>query len=315
MRKLLLLTLLVSACFKNFGQTKSFKNSPPIIADSLKQDENSIESSDEKSSYFTLGLAMGNRLLSVQNKVVNSKETTEQVLIYTPSISYQNKTGFNIAAGTSFLNDSAKGFGINQYYLTTGYQLLGNDNIDFSIAYTHYLIADKYSVRSSPIQNDLFTSLVYKKSWLQPGIAFDFSSGNSYEVKRKNNLYDSITNHLKSYALIASIAHEFSGESVFAKDDELSFTPSFLLNFGSGKINITHKTNAANIAQLVGKKGKLLKFENTKFAAESVGFDFDIRYTISKFTIEPDLYLDYYLPSTTTNRLSGVFNISLGYTF
>ena len=65
----------------------------------------------------------------------------------------------------------------------------------------------------------------------------------------------------------------------------------------------------------IGKKGKLSKFENTKFAAESVGIDFDLRYTMGKFTIEPDLYLDYYLPSTTTNRLSGVFSINLGYTF
>lgn len=314
MRKFLLLAILVSLCLLNYAQTKQVK-SMTTIADNIQDDNSSSGDSDKISSYFTAGIAAGNRLLSVHNKVVNAKETSENVLIFTPSIVYQNKSGFNIAAGTSFLSDSIKGFSVNQSYLTAGYQLQNNDNIDFSIAYTHYFIADKYSISSSPIQNDLFTALSYKKTWLQPGIAFDFSSGNSYEVTRKNRLYDSITNKLKSYAFIASVGHEFSWESVFAENNNLNFTPSFLLNLGSSNINIIHKTNATSAAQLVGRKGKLAKFQTTKFAAESVGIDLDMSYTFGNFTLEPDLYLDYYLPTTTANRVTSVFNINLSYKF
>ena len=232
-----------------------------------------------------------------------------------PSIAYQNKSGFNVALGSSLLNDTSKGFGVNQYYITTGYQLQGNNDIDFSLAYNHFFIKDKNSTYSSPIQNDLFISFTYKKTWLQPSVAFDFSSGNSYEVNRKRALYDSITNKLKAYAFIASVGHEFNWESVVTADDSFTFTPSFLLNLGSSKINIIHKTNALNVAQLVGKKGKLVKFQNSGFAAESFGVDFDFNYTVGHFTFEPDLYLDYYLPATSDSRTTGVFNINLSYKF
>ncbi|MBC7422206.1 MAG: hypothetical protein H7334_02005 [Ferruginibacter sp.] len=316
MQKLLLFSLLIGLSAKNYAQSKSDKSLPKKDATELLNDgEDSTYKPNKPNSYFTAGIAMGNRLLSVNNKVANSKQTSQNALIYTPSIAYQNKSGFNIAAGTSLLNDSSKGFTVNQYYLTTGYQLQGNSNIDFSIAYTHYFIADKYSISSSPIQNDLFTSLVYKKTWLQPGVAFDFSSGNSYEDNKRGRYYDSITNKLKSYAFIASVSHEFSWESVLKDDDGLTFSPSFLLNLGTSKVTILHKTNATSVAQLVGKKGKLTKFQNTKFGAESVGIDIDASYTIGKFTLEPDLYLDYYLPETTTNRVTNVFNINLSYRF
>ncbi len=315
MRKLLLLTLVIGLCSKNYAQEKPINKSETAATDSLQDDDKSLNDADKVTSYLTAGIAVGNRLLSVHNKVVNAKETSSNAIIYTPSLNYQNKSGFNLAAGVSLLNDSAKGFTVNQSYLTTGYQLLNNDNIDFSIAYTHYFIADKYTASSSPIQNDLFTSLTYKKTWLQPGIGFDFSSGNSYDVNRKGRFYDSITNKLKSYALIASIGHQFGWESVFKEDDGLSFTPGVLLNLGSSKTTILHNTNTTNITQLVGKKGKLAKFSSTKFGAESIGLDLDFSYTMGKFTLEPDFYLDYYLPATTDNRLTDVININLSYRF
>lgn len=315
MQKLLLLTLMISLSLKNYAQTNVDKKMKTVDADIKTENATEKEDTEKVSSYFTAGIAMGNRLLSVHNKVVNAKETSANAIIYTPSLTYQNKSGFNLAAGASLLNDSSKGFTVNQNYITAGYQLLNNENLDFSISYSHFFITDKYAASSSPIQNDLFTSVTYKKTWLQPGIAFDFSSGNSYDQNRKGRYYDSITNKLKSYAFIASIGHQFNWESIFKEDDAFSFTPGFLLNLGSSKTSLIHKTNTTNIAQLIGKKGKLVKFQNSKFAAESVGIDLDASYTIGKFTLEPDLYLDYYLPTTTMARLTNVFIINLSYKF
>ena len=315
MQKLLLLSFMIGLSLKNYAQINLAKNINNM--DKGNDKDSSLERAEtgKGSSYFIAGIAVGNRLLSVHNKVVNSKETSAIATIFTPSITYQNKSGFNLAVGTSLLNDSARGFSANQYYLSIGYQLPSNDNVDFAAIYTHYYIVDKYDASSSPIQNDFFTSLMFKKTWLQPSIAFDYSNGNSYDVTTKGRLYDSVTNKLKSYAFIASLNHEFNWESVFKKNDGFTFTPALLLNLGTSNVTLLHKTNATNIARLVGKKGKLTKFENTGFAAESVGIDLSASYAMGKFSIEPDFYLDYYLPATTVSRFTNVFNISLSYKF
>ena len=54
---------------------------------------------------------------------------------------------------------------------------MGNKNISLGISFKHYFVKDKYFVFSSSVQNDLFTSFRYKKTWLQPAIALGYSSG------------------------------------------------------------------------------------------------------------------------------------------
>lgn len=321
MQKLLLFILLLTSTPKNYAQTKPGKNID--VKDSVADVNNSQEimndlmdilyDSVKPSSYVTIGLGIGNRVFNVRNKVLNSKLTPISTVIYSPSIAYHHKSGFNFSAGASLLKDPVKGFGSSQYLISPGYELPINNNIDLIIAYTHYFVNDEFSPYSSPIQNDFYGALTYKKTWIRPGIALGYSTGQYGDVKRLQRFYDSSTNKLTSFAFIASVSHQFDWEEVFNKTDGITFTTSVLLNTGSSKIAIQHNTNATNLAAFLKKKGRLPKFNNTKFEAQSVGLGMDLSYAISKFIFEPQAYFDYYLPATQTNRVTSYFTFTLMY--
>ncbi len=316
MQKLFLLILLFSTVyFKSFAQqgttaTLSAKDSSEIMKELM-----SALSGDDNPSYFTVSAGIGNRLFSIRNNALNSKQVSENNIIYSPSLAYVHKSGLAISVGANLMNDTTYGFGVNQYSVSPSYQLQDNKYIDFTLAYTHFFVKNKFSSYASPIQNDFYTAIAFKKAWLKPGIAFDYSTGDFREEKRQGRYYDSTTSNLKSFGLIASVAHDFTWDKIFGEDDGILFTPSLMLNAGSSQIAIHHKTNATNLAQFLSKKGKLPKFQNNKFEAESTGLDLDASYVTGKFTIEPEIYFDYYLPATDVGRFTSIFMLTLGYRF
>lgn len=313
MQKLLLLLLLLTSSAKQFaqiqtGNTLSVKDSTEIMKDLM----DILADSAKTHSYFTADVGIGNRIFNVGNNALNSKLTPVNTFIYSPSLGYHHKSGFYFSVGTNLLKE-AKGFGISQYLIAPGYELAENKNVDLLIVYTHYFVKDKFSPYVSPIQNDFYAALTYKKTWIRPGIAIGYSTGEYGDVKSQRTLYDSTNNKLKSFSIIASAAHEFLWDGVFNKNDAVTFTPALMLNSGSSKIAIQHKTNAVNLANFLNKKGRLPKLNNTNFQAQSVGLSLDISYAIGKFSFEPETYLDYYLPTTQDKRLYTYFTFTMRY--
>ena len=315
---------------KSFAQVKpdinlSVKDSIELEAQ-LKQ----LLGKEEKSvSYFYASVGLGNRLYSVKNKALNANQGNAAVTLYSPSISYFNKTGFGISAGANLLNDT-KQFGVNQYSVSPSFDLVGNKNISLGISFTHYFVKDKYSTFSSSVQNDLFTSFDYKKSWLQPGIALGFSSGEYGEAKNKDSIiggvmrhfYDTLNYTSNSFYTMLSVQHQFDWYSIFNKSDELSFTPSLILNAGSGSATTTHLTNVPppgpggdEVFRALNRKGRAPRVQSSKFQMQSIGLNLDLSYSIGNFNIEPQLYLDYYVRSTNTKKTTAIFMLNLGYTF
>jgi hypothetical protein len=88
-----------------------------------------------------------------------------------------------------------------------------------------------------------------------------------------------------------------------------------MLNLGNATTNITHKSNAINLLNFLNKKGKLPKLQSTAFQAESIGLNLNAIYSTGNFSVTPQLYLDYYLHSTTESNFSEIFMITLGYSF
>jgi len=221
------------------------------------------------------------------------------------------------------LNDKTKGFGASQFSLMPGYDLLNNNRWAFSISYTHYFIKDYFSIYSSPVQNDFYTSLSYKKSWIKPGIAAGYSTGKYKQVFVRDSilgtirrrLYDSATFNLRSFSTIFSAGHDFDWQNVFTRDDGLIFTSSFVLNFGSYNIGIIHKTNAPHLLDRLINRGRFPKIIASNFRAESVGMNMNLNYSIGSFSFSPRLYLDYYLPESDSDKFTQSFNFSVGYIF
>jgi hypothetical protein len=278
---------------------------------------------DEPFSYGNVELAAGNRLFSQRNNRLNARQQDRNLLVLTPTVSYFHKSGIGTDLGFNLLNTPETGFDIVQYNAGISYSYTRHKYFSSSVSYHHYFVEDIFSAYSSPVQNDWYLSASYSKWWIVPAVSVGYATG-KYGIERRkdtiiNNirrrLYDSATHHLKTFSLIVSAGHEFSWPALLNKNDALSFTPSFFLNMGSSNTTITRKTNATLLLNLINRRRPLPKFERTPFTAESVGLSLDLSYAIGNFTIDPQYYMDYYLPSTTENRFSGIFSLTLGCSF
>lgn len=291
-------------------------------ADILNSLMSLLDSSDKPTSYAYFNVGIGNRLFSIKNAALNAKQSTTNKIIYSPSLAYFHKSGLGLTIGANLLNDK-NGLDVNQYAITPSYDLAGNKDIAFGISYTHYFVKDKFSPYSSPIQNDLYTSLLYKKTWLRPGLALGYSTGDYNDTRFKDTLiagirrhyYDSVNYKLSAFSVMLSASHQFTWYSLFDPSDGLVCTPMLMANAGSGTTTITHKTNALTLFNFLNKRGRIPKLQNTKFELQSLGFNFDLDYTVGHLTIEPQLYLDYYLPETDAKKFTQVLVLNIGYTF
>ena len=282
-----------------------------------------LDSAKTPASYFSVEAGVGNRLFSIHNNRLNARQSSISTLVYTPSSGYFHKSGLSLSAGAYLLNEKDNGFGASQYSLMPAYSLLNNDAVGFSFSYTHLFVKDYFSPYASPIQNDFYTAFSYKKSWIKPGIAAGYSTGIYKQVIEKDTtiglirrrLYDSTTNNLRSFSMMLSASHDFEWEHIFSSNDGFLFTPSVILNFGSYNINVTHKTNAPNFVNNLIKRGRLPKLITSNFRAESAGINLNCNYSIGNFSFSPQLYLDYYLQETDSDKFTQSFNFSAGYIF
>ena len=323
MQKLLLLTALsFFLCVKNYGQDTAAVNKDLTDATVLNDLMGLLDSTDAAYSYFNVNAGLGNRLFSTHNNSLNSRQSSTNTIIFSPSVGYFHKSGLSLSAGANLLNDKKKGFGVSQYSITPAFDLLNNDNIEFGISYSHYFEQDKFSVYSSPIQNDLYTYFKYKKTWIEPGIAIGFSSGKFTDVSTYKTpvtgivLVDTGTFKLRSFSMIASVSHNFEWNKVFGQNDGIVFSPSLEANFSSDSTETISHTIKKNLLRNLKLKRRIPKFQGkTSFEAQSLGLNLELAYTTGNFSIQPQIYLDYYLPATDQKRFTSVFSINFGYSF
>lgn len=312
-KTLLILISLFCHSLTNFAQVSDTVAKNKMVAMAEKEEiEDTTE--EDKSSYFTAELGLGNRIINVRNNGIISKISPSKTLIWTPTVVYHHKSGLYLSAGLILQDDKNRGFSASQYLLSPGYELPENNNILLSFAYTHYFVVDHFSAYASPIQNDWYASVTYKKLFIRPAISLGYSSGTYGEVKRIANKYDSITNNITAFSIVPSASHEFKCMQLFSKIDALSFTPSLMLNVSNGTTAFHHNTNL-NILNFLSLRDKLPKFENTTFQFQSMGLNLDASYEIGKLTIEPQFYFDYYLSATTDKRLTGFGSLDFKYSF
>lgn len=290
-------------------------------------------------SYLQLNAGITNKLFSVTNNSLNVMQENKHV-IFTPSLEYFNKCGLGISFTSFFINEKNT-FGLHQYSITPSYDFQSGSKVAAGISYTHFFIQNKYSQHTTPIQNDFYAYAYLKKPWLKPGIAIGYSTGESHQtafvdtsIRQGNRIFaivitDSAKIKLQSFSLIGSVSHTFTGRGIVKTDDAIDFTPQLSLNAGYNKYTVTHKVTTSIpipdiplpkgvLKQLIQKNSRIRNFQEEglpRFEIESIGLNLNLNYNIGKFDFDPQVYLDYYLPTTTENRFTQVFSFNVGYTF
>lgn len=312
--------------FKSYGQIDSTDKK---ILDSLLQNDEfmkMINDDDKSASYFKINVAVGNQLYSSQNKAVKNLQNAS-LLVISPSIGYYHKSGMGISLAGDLLTENNK-TDFYQYSVTPSYTYSDWKFANVGFYYSHYFIKNDYSTSTSPIQDEFYTSVFLKKTWLKPGVAVGYSSGKYHEVIKIDTVIrqtrikyiDTVATSLSSFSIVGSLQHSFEFSNLFSKNDGIVLTPQFSLITGINNFQSNHKSSLTNYNTFTKKKLKKIRHfisqsDNDKYQLQSIGFDMDVEYLINKFYIEPDVYFDYYLPKTNDKRFSRFFNLIIGFNF
>ncbi|MEO7043872.1 MAG: hypothetical protein ABI091_01105, partial [Ferruginibacter sp.] len=131
---------------------------------------------------------------------------------------------------------------------------------------------------------------------------------------------DTVSTKVSGFTLSTFVQHEFDFYELINKNDELTITPQFLLNTGSSTFDEKHQNpfytrrlQKASGSKLLKKLGRLN--QQTPFEIESLALSTDANYAVGKFSVDTQLYLDYYLPATKSKRFTSIYSIQLSYDF
>jgi hypothetical protein len=324
MQKILLLLSVIFSTINLSAQTSSEKK----VLDSLEDAKlflALLDSLDEKpTSYFDISIGLGNGSFSVNNNSVNATQAQVNKLYYTPSISYHHKSGFGFSVTPYFTSENGN-LKTYQTAITPSYDYKSN-KISTGISFTKFIADTKSYNSNSTYQNDLYAFLGYTKSYIQPTLSIGYASGTFNEITFRDSLklpnrtiaiFDTTKNDLKDFSVSLGIEHVFNFDSVFTKKGTLTFTPQIVVNAGSEKFKstITNLRAATAVAGGNRRLKSLTQNANSRFAFQSIAISLSADYYIGNFIISPNFYIDYYLPATTSKRLTNVFSFSIGYTF
>lgn len=316
--------------FKTYGQlTPSDKK----IMDSLLQNDELMKMLNglgKEESYFRINVGVGNRLFTERNKAVENLQTNNQ-LVVTPSVGYFHKSGLSLSL-TGFLLSENNKTDFYQYALSPSYSYSKGKLLDATLSYSHYFKKANYSSSASPFDDEFYGSTTLKKYWIKPGISVGYSSGKYVEIINVDTVVvianrptpikfiDTATTSISSFSVAASIEHDFNFYNVLSTKDGLRFTPQLSLITGMNDYSVSNKKSLQLYNTYVKRRLKRLqRFQSSagenKYEIQSAGLDLDLNYTIGKIYLEPELYLDYYLPNTDDKRFTQIFNFNIGITF
>lgn len=283
----------------------------------------------KKISYVDINLGAGNGILSLNNNAFNAGQSQTNKIYYVPSVEYSHKTGFAIALN-GYLAADAGTLKMYQYTISPSYTY-DSKKIVAGVSYTRYIEGTATNYVVNPYSNDFYASALYKKTWLQPGIAVGYSFGKILDYFDTTLIFypqnfppfvirvsDTTTTRLSSFSVSISAKHTWRFKKLLHKNDLIKLEPVIILNAGSQKWDIKHSNSLFDRRPFVQNYFKRRFGDGeTKigFNVQSLGFVAGLSYYYGKFYLAPQLYLDYYLPETTANRLTSLFSVTAGFTF
>lgn len=334
MRKILLLMAVCCTCHGvGKAQQDTLTTADKLMLDSMLANDPLFQMLKEVNrNVMYVSMGAGNGSFSTHNNQANATGYVKS-LILMPSLQYFLKSGFIFGATGFASNDSVSGNSLYQVGLSAGYAYTGS-KITTGLSYTRNIrVGREYNSRSL-YQNDFYGYLKSAKGKLRPGVTMGLTNGAYKEasyvtytrVIHLNNPppngrdttitirgIDSTNNKTSFFFMSANTSHEFAIKNIFTKKDAVQFTSTMMVNFGSDRLSQEHTNAIFNRNRALNK---LKKFEaSNNFRLQSLAVAIDAAYLINKFYLQSGLYIDYYLPATTSKRLSSIFSVSTGLYF
>ena len=311
-----LLLLLFTFCFPSCinaqtDTTTTFTKEDLRMLDSMfKTDEFINLMMKDKKSYLDISVGAGNQLLSTSNNNSNAGES-KPAFTLTPGVAYNHKSGLGIAFNVFFATDNGN-FKPYQFAINPYYQYYGK-KISAGISYTRYIFNTGSNFSPNPFKNAFYGNFIFTKIFIKPGITIGYNNGTLTDTINIITGTKKVVMKVSDFSVAPYIKHDFYFYELLSKADGLSFSPSLMLVAGQQQIKAPGLDNARLIAH--PRLSNYLKnrfTSNSKFQLQSIAASIIFKYQYKNFYINPDIYLDYYLPSTTEKRFSCLFSITAG---
>ena len=354
-KMLILLVVFMWIGLTSVAQKLPETDSLPFNTDSLEKEVDAflsmLDSLRAPKSYWQVGIGVSNSQFSVSNMALNAQQTNSR-LTFTPSITYNDKSGFSLAYTNYFLVGGGQS-GIMQHGITPGYDFSKKKAFDFGIYYTRFIGNNNFESNTSPYKNDLYSYAEYNKWEVKPSVAVGYSTGKFTETSKTDSfivlnrpfprpdttirfsIYDTLNIRLRDVSVTASFRHKFTfngkKQSVY-----YTLTPSFLVFFAANSYDVEYKSVSVlsprtelflqdrpflrdQVLKLFHERFPNLNqsrnfLNSTGFAMQSLGLSIDAAGYFGKFYVSPRLYMDYYLLSSE-NKFRAIFSLQAGFMF
>lgn len=327
MPKILILLLSVFTSSLLHAQTDSLSKEERAALDSMFQNDEFIKlmmGMRKNRSYVDMNIGVGNGIFSLKNNALNAGQAITSKIFYTGSAGYYHKSGVSLTITGFMANDNSK-LKMYQYAISPSY-VYNNKSISAGITYTRFMEGTTTSFEVSPFKNDFYASVTYKRTWIQPGLAAGFSFGKQKEyfdtafwlLNQVVHVRDTITTRLKGLSVIASATHTWNFYKLLGSKDGLQLQPMLMLNAGSQRWDVSHSSSLNRSRPLVQNYLKTRFGDGTNsdsFKLQSLGLLAEVTYYYGKFYFQPQIYFDYYLPSTSEKRVTSLYSVVAGISF
>ena len=235
--------------------------------------------------------------------------------------------GFSAIYSPKFVTGGSNS-GIYMHAITAGYAQYDKPNVDFALEYTHMFFTNNASVPYSPLNNEIYTAVAFKKIWIRPEISAGLGFGNTKPTSTttSGSAYD--------FGLSTGIGHSFEWDNGGVSYNIL---PSVLVNGGTNQYfsylkisryigsnkkfgNFTKKgvgANRGNGKKTVGGTSTSTSPSVTgeSFSISNVEVNLETSADFGSFTVRPTVSL--YVPVGTAagSGISTFWQIALQYEF
>ena len=286
-----------------------------------------IDSISRPHSYVLGNLTVGKGYYNFQRKN-NTLLEVSQKFMYSPSVGYFHKSGLGIAATGYIINDDEN---INFYQLgiTPAFDYIKDRNLATGISYTRYFTRDSLPFYTTPLQNELFAYLTYRKWWIRPTVSVSYGWGSRSEYSEREDYITSLRLRPRGYtrfnstesvcdlSIVASVRHDFYWLDLLVYNDHIRFTPQLTFTSGTQKFGFNQTANS--YATPLRSDRNVLYSTQSYFLDDQVDFQplaltlfLRSEYSIGKVFIQPQVAFDYYFPATEKN-FNTIFSISAGF--
>ena len=287
-----------------------------------------IDSLSAPRSFTLINLGVSQNCFTYQSSKGGTSETKHR-FIYSPSVSYFDRSGLGISAGASLAND---GTGINpfQFSLSGSYDYQKNKAFVAGLLFSYYFTKNNLPFYTSPLQKEVYAYFTHRQLWFKPtiGVSYGWGGRKDYEEReeriqrinlaRRGFTRINTTESIRDLNLLTSVRHDFYFLDLLSSD-YIRITPQISFVSGTQQFGFNQTANSFVTIRRTGRNvlyasENIVLDESLHFQPLSLTGFFKAEYAKGKFYIQPQFLADYYFPATAGNFSTG-FLLSAGLLF